>query len=155
MTDEIVTNSAGGKQSKVEGRFDLLPPHALDRIAKILETGANKYGEWNWRNISSKDHLNHAINHLFKYIQDDQSEDHLGNAGCRILFLLDMIFIEEREAKSQFQDIGETLQEEDTFPIDKNTGLIYCKYLQDGTHGIPCMFQEGHKGAHSFNYPGR
>src|SRR5688572_11453995 len=97
MQDEIITNSAGGKQSKVSGRFDLLPPHALDRIARILEAGAEKYGEWNWRNIPSKDHLNHAINHLFKYIADDQSEDHLGNAGCRILFLLDMIFIESRD----------------------------------------------------------
>lgn len=163
--EEIIINEKGGKQHKVEGRFDLLPPFALDRIAKILETGAAKYGDWNWTKIPAQDHLNHAINHLFKLVAGDTSEDHAGNAGCRILFLLDMLYRESASApgmtdlmvppetidlEPNTEKVGWIGTDEDTFPVDKNTGKVYenveakiCGYKN-------CRLSSLHVGNHQF-----
>lgn len=88
---EIIVNSKGGKQHKVEGRFDLIPSKPLERVAIVLEQGAEKYGENNWHRIDSVDHINHAIAHLFKYLSGDRSEDHLTNTICRALFASYMV----------------------------------------------------------------
>lgn len=32
-----------------EGRYDLLPMHAIERLAKVYEAGAKKYDANNWR----------------------------------------------------------------------------------------------------------
>lgn len=88
---EVIVNSKGGKQHKVEGRFDLIPSKALERVAIVLEQGAEKYGENNWQRIDSVDHINHAIAHLFKYLSGDRSEDHLTNTICRALFASHMV----------------------------------------------------------------
>ncbi len=83
-----VTNAAGGKQSKISTRFDLMPPDALIRIAEVLAKGSH-YGKDNWRLIPKGDHLNHAMNHLAMYLKGDTSEDHLGNATCRLMFAIE------------------------------------------------------------------
>lgn len=82
------TNDKGGKQSKVPGRFDLLPPDALAEIAVVLEHGAVKYGEDNWRDIDQHDHINHAIRHLFRFIKTQERED-LSHAATRLLFAME------------------------------------------------------------------
>ncbi len=51
------TNDSGGKQSYIAYRFDLLDGKAMFQLAEILSTGATKYGEDNWRSISSRDGL--------------------------------------------------------------------------------------------------
>ena len=89
-SSDIVTNSRGGKQSRVSGRYDLMPPKALRRVAEVLATGAEKYGEWNWLKIDEKDHVNHAINHSYLHLDGDTTEDHLANAACRALFALEI-----------------------------------------------------------------
>jgi hypothetical protein len=83
-----VTNAAGGKQSKVTTRFDLMPPAALIRIAEVLAKGSH-YGKDNWRLIPKGDHINHAMRHLAMYLKGDASEDHLGNACCRMMFAIE------------------------------------------------------------------
>ena len=87
---ETVVNERGGKQSKVEYRFDLLPPQALAAVAKVLKEGAVKYGENNWHNIDSGDHLNHALIHIYADLAGDNQDDHLEHAACRILMALEM-----------------------------------------------------------------
>lgn len=89
-SDETVTNAAGGKQSRLDARMDLLPPKALMRIAEILAAGAKKYGNWNWKKIDNPDHINHSIVHYYKFLTGDTAEDHLANAACRALFALEM-----------------------------------------------------------------
>ena len=90
----VVTNEKGGKQSKVLGRFDLLPPRALIEVAKVLEEGANKYGEENWRQIESRSHLNHILQHAAAYLANDNSDDHLSHLCCRAMMLLEMVILE-------------------------------------------------------------
>lgn len=94
-SSEIQTNEAGGKESKLEYRFDLVDPKAMFRMAHILHEGANKYGENNWRLLSSRDNINRAITHLYAAIYDmeyglskSDQDDHLGHALCRIMFAI-------------------------------------------------------------------
>ena len=83
---ETVTNSAGGSQSKLVARFDLIPPTALFEVAVVLGEGAQKYGEDNWKLIPTNDHISHALAHLFAFLAGDTSDSHLSHAACRVLF---------------------------------------------------------------------
>lgn len=89
----VVVNDSGGKQSQLDYRFDLIDGMAMFRLAGILDYGAKKYGEDNWRNISTMDHINKAIAHLYAYrlslqgrLSAEDEDDHLGHAFCRVMF---------------------------------------------------------------------
>jgi len=88
-----VTNLQGGKQSELNYRFDLIDGMAMFRMAGILDSGAKKYGEENWRNIPTMRHINSALAHLEAYklhlqgrLSVEDQDDHLGHALCRIMF---------------------------------------------------------------------
>ena len=87
----IVTNSAGGKQSHVPYRMDLLPFRALLAASAVLAEGAVKYGEDNWRMIAAKDHLNHALTHIAAFQSGDLQDDHAEHAVCRVLMWLETL----------------------------------------------------------------
>jgi 5'(3')-deoxyribonucleotidase len=83
-----VVNESGGRQSAINYRFDLIDPLTLFNMAEILHNGAEKYGAWNWRNISLDENLNHALSHIFAFMAGDKQDNHLGNAFCRLMFAL-------------------------------------------------------------------
>lgn len=85
---EISFNRNGGGQSYIPTRFDLIDARALFKIAEVLNEGAEKYGEGNWKLISIEDHLNHLIMHAYAYLSGDRSDDHLSHAACRAIFAL-------------------------------------------------------------------
>jgi hypothetical protein len=84
------TNTAGGRQSVLPYRCDLLPAVAVLRVARVLAEGAAKYGPDNWRQIPAGDHLNHGLTHLLALQAGDQSDAHLAHAACRLLFALEL-----------------------------------------------------------------
>lgn len=86
----VAVNANGGRQSALPYRSDLFPPAAFLAVAKVLEHGARKYGERNWRLIPVGEHLNHALTHLFAYQAGDGSDDHLEHAACRIAMALEI-----------------------------------------------------------------
>jgi len=43
----------------------------------------------NWKKIPQKDHLNHALAHIFAHLSGDTGDDHLNNATCRLLFAVE------------------------------------------------------------------
>jgi hypothetical protein len=94
ITDEIVTNESGGKQSRVDQRLDLFPAEAFLRVGEVLAEGAKKYAPNNWRLIPSRDHLNHCMIHIAKFLSGDTSEDHAGHAACRMMMFLEMAIAE-------------------------------------------------------------
>lgn len=83
---EKTINEQGGKQSKVNYRFDLADAKAMFKLCKVLSEGAEEYGENNWRNISVEDNLNHALIHIYGYFAGDKQDEHLSHALCRLLF---------------------------------------------------------------------
>lgn len=85
-----VTNEAGGRQSAVLYRFDLLDPAAMFAITKVLAEGAVKYGESNWRNIEARDHLNHMLVHAYAWLAGDETDEHLSHVFCRAMMAMAM-----------------------------------------------------------------
>ena len=95
VDEEIIVEPNGGMQSKIAGRFDLLPPLAIKEIAKVYDEGARKYADNNWKKLDIDSILNHAILHLFDYMQDSNTTD-LSHAACRLTMALQLHL--EREA---------------------------------------------------------
>lgn len=61
-----------------KGRFDLVSPFALTRLAQHYQNGAKKYGDRNWelgQPIGA--YLDSALRHGNAFLAGDKSEDHL------------------------------------------------------------------------------
>ena len=103
--EEMETNENGGVQTKSGTRYDLLDGHALKRMATVLHYGAVKYTDENWRAIDLDSHLDHALAHIFDYLQKrrenpygsdrdrvpftaDGKDDDLAHAAVRLVFAL-------------------------------------------------------------------
>lgn len=86
----IDTNIAGGMQSEVEYRFDLIDWSTLFELARVVAYGSKKYDPWNWRLIPINDHLNHALIHIGAYLVGDDQDNHLQHAFTRLMFALSM-----------------------------------------------------------------
>ena len=86
FTEEKHTNENGAIQTKLPTRMDLIPADVLLKVSSVLADGADKYGEWNWKGITVEDNLNHALTHVYRYLDGDTSEPHLVHAICRLMF---------------------------------------------------------------------
>lgn len=65
-----------------KGRYDLITPLALKRLAGVYERGAIKYGDHNWtKGMPISRYLDSAIRHIFNYLEGLRDEDHLAH-GC-------------------------------------------------------------------------
>lgn len=82
---EIVINTQGGKQSKVEYGFHLCDYDALFALAEVLQYGASRYERDNWRKIPAEEHFNHMLIHALAYLSGDTQDDHLGHMFCRAM----------------------------------------------------------------------
>lgn len=61
-----------------KGRYDLLPPILVKRLAELLERGAAKYGERNWeKGMPTSRCFDSALRHLFQALEGEPTEDHL------------------------------------------------------------------------------
>ena len=69
-----------------KGRYDLLPTHAIHRLAKHYENGANKYDPRNWeKGQPLSGYLDSGLRHLFAVLTgDDDGEDHAAAAMWNI-----------------------------------------------------------------------
>ena len=85
---EVETNSAGSSSSIAAGRFDLLPPLALQAVAMNLQYGAKKYGEWNWVLRTPEDHINHSLIHTYAYLASDNTDAKLDDFSPRLNHLI-------------------------------------------------------------------
>lgn len=74
---EFVTGSKRDTR-RGKGRFDLIPPYAIKRLAQHFENGAVKYGDRNWeRGQELGRYMDSAIRHAFAYLGGSDEEDHL------------------------------------------------------------------------------
>lgn len=64
-----------------KGRYDLVSPLALERLALVSERGAAKYEDRNWeKGMPISRFLNSSIRHTMQYLEGRRDEDHLGQA---------------------------------------------------------------------------
>ena len=61
-----------------KGRYDLITPVGLRRLARWYELGAMKYADRNWENgLPISNCLNSMFRHMVKYMAGHDDEDHL------------------------------------------------------------------------------
>ena len=88
-TDASVTTFSTGAVRGTDAenvRFDLITPIGLRRLAKTCAEGARKYSDRNWeKGIPASVMLNHAIRHIYLWLEGDDTEDHLAHAAWNIL----------------------------------------------------------------------
>lgn len=91
-----------------KGRFDLLPPAALLRLAKHFEKGATKYGDRNWeQGIPLSRYLDSALRHAFSYLRGQSDEDHLVAAAWNLIAALETEWrATEYELPRELLDVG-------------------------------------------------
>ena len=77
---EMTVFSSGAVRDKKtgKGRCDLLPACVLLRLAKHYERGAERYGDYNWKQgIPCHSFVDSALRHMLKYMDGWTDEDHL------------------------------------------------------------------------------
>ena len=75
-------------------RYDLLPPEALEAVARVLTFGAKKYGDRNWEKGLDYDRIFAAAQrHMWAHhggekLDPESGLSHLAHAACNLAFLL-------------------------------------------------------------------
>lgn len=85
----------GVKNDAQKRRFSLFPTRTLYAIVDVLEYGARKYEEENWRKVpdARKRYYDAAMRHINDWWMGETNDPesghhHLAHAGCCIVFLL-------------------------------------------------------------------
>lgn len=81
-----------------KGRYDLVSPFAIRRLAKWMELGAEKYSAHNWENgMPFSRYVDSAKRHLDKFIMGMQDEDHLAAVAFNIFAIMHHQELEQNE----------------------------------------------------------
>lgn len=90
VTGERTFDSGAQRDPNVDkGRYDLLSPLFLRRLAVHTQKGGKVRGDRNWETGMPMDAvLDSAIRHLYNYLEGDRSEDHLAAAAWNVMNLI-------------------------------------------------------------------
>ena len=105
-----------------KGRYDLITPFGMRRLAMWYEAGSRKYADRNWeKGMPFSRYIDSAKRHIDKFIMGMDDEDHLSAAAWNILAIIH----HEELGQTQFDDMPHYLskshQEEQDEPyVDPN-----------------------------------
>ena len=69
-------------------RLDLIPFEGLLACGEAMHEGAVNHGDHNWKKgLPYGVMINHALQHISKYMCADDSEDHIGHAIANLMML--------------------------------------------------------------------
>ncbi|MHA1868715.1 MAG: dATP/dGTP diphosphohydrolase domain-containing protein [Candidatus Heimdallarchaeaceae archaeon] len=90
-----------------KGRFDLLPPRAIKRVAKQYEKGTKKYKDRNWeKGQPFSRFIDSALRHMFQYLEGLKDEDHITAAAFNILAIIEQEEkIKEKKLPKELNDL--------------------------------------------------
>jgi len=72
-----------------KGRFDLISPFFLKRLADVMEKGAVKYTSRNWeKGMEFSRLLDSALRHINQSLMGLQDEDHLAQASFNLMAVI-------------------------------------------------------------------
>lgn len=79
-------NSGATRDNSVgKGKYVLVSPLALKRLAGVYERGVINHSERNWeKGFSMQRALDSAIRHIYQYVEGLRDEDHLAQAAWNI-----------------------------------------------------------------------
>lgn len=75
--------------SEGKGRYDLITPFGILRLAKWYELGSKKYADRNWeKGMPFSRYIDSAKRHIDKFIMGMEDEDHLAAAVWNLLSII-------------------------------------------------------------------
>lgn len=91
-----------------KGRYDLLSPVSIRRLAGVMERGAAKYGDRNWeKGQPLSRYLDSALRHTFQVLEGKTDEDHAGQAAWNLMaFIHTQEKIAGGELPAELDDLG-------------------------------------------------
>lgn len=105
VKDEYPTG-ATRDTSKGKGRYDLISPLFLKRLAKVLEVGAKNHGDNNWmKGMPYSRLIDSSLRHISQFNEGLRDEDHLVQAVCNLMFLIHF----EEEGRKDLNDLTNSL----------------------------------------------
>lgn len=82
-------------------RYDLITPIGIRRLAEVYAEGAKKYGVNNWqKGIPYSNLINHALRHIYLFLEGDKSEPHIPHAIWNLMTLVHFM-----ETRPELDDI--------------------------------------------------
>lgn len=89
-TQERFTTGAKRGSGEGKGRYDLLPAHAIHRLAQHYENGAKLYGDENYlKGMPLRQFISRALRHTFKFLEGQRDEDHATAAIWNLVALIE------------------------------------------------------------------
>ena len=89
MKKQKYETGAEREENNDKGRFDLLPPKAVLRVAKRFQEGAKKYSDNNWeKGMPEWRFIDSALRHIFQHMENKNNEDHLAAACANLMMLM-------------------------------------------------------------------
>lgn len=101
LASKTKEKTLGRKDDSGKLRYSLIPPYALEQVAKCLTTGASKYAPDNWKYVdkAKQRYLDALIRHTEAYRKgetaDAEGNDHLAAIAVNALFLLEFRYSPE------------------------------------------------------------
>ena len=72
-----------------KGRYDLISPIAIRRLAGVYERGAIKYDARNWeKGQPLSRYVDSALRHIFQYLEGSRDEDHVAQALWNLVAII-------------------------------------------------------------------
>ena len=99
------------ERAKGKGRYDLITPQFLERLALLMERGAEKYEENNWqKGMHLKFYIDSAMRHLNQLRQNAKDgEDHMAAVAFNVMaYAWTRDQIEIGNLPAELDDIGHT-----------------------------------------------
>lgn len=104
--------NATREPSTGKGRYDLITPFGLDRLAKWYELGANKYEDRNWeKGMPFSRYVDSAHRHLNKFVMGMEDEDHLAAAVWNLLCIIH----HQELGQTEFDDMPHYISTKESF----------------------------------------
>ena len=96
-----------------KGRYDLISPIALKRLARHYENGAVKYGDRNWEKgqpLSS--YMDSLLRHAYSFMAGDRSEDHIAAVAWNAFAVMHtQVLINHSKLPKEFNDLPKGIED--------------------------------------------
>lgn len=91
-----------------KGRYDLIPPYFIKRLARHLENGAAKYGDRNWElGQPLSRYLDSGLRHTFCLLDGETDEDHAAAAVWNLMaYICTAEWVAQGRLPGELDDLG-------------------------------------------------